>query len=128
MIPKCKEEKNLYSTEEQVVGKWIDGKPLYRKTIYIEETNISANIIFVEPNIENIEKYINIYGNAKVYDNQYFKNGVLSQIPRIVPDSTANYSIGVDAYSPTKINIQLGTAYVRVSNFELIIEYTKTTD
>lgn len=22
-----------YSTEEQVIGKWIDGKPLYRKTI-----------------------------------------------------------------------------------------------
>lgn len=26
-------ENNDYSTEEQVIGKWIDGKPLYRKTI-----------------------------------------------------------------------------------------------
>lgn len=32
MIPKCK-QKNIYSTKEQVVGKWIDGKTLYRKVI-----------------------------------------------------------------------------------------------
>lgn len=24
---------NIYSTEEQIVGRWVDGKPLYQKTI-----------------------------------------------------------------------------------------------
>ena len=26
-------ENNTYSTEEQVIGTWIDGKPIYRKVI-----------------------------------------------------------------------------------------------
>jgi hypothetical protein len=30
---------NNYSMEEQVVGTWIDGKPLYRKTIYLTKPN-----------------------------------------------------------------------------------------
>ena len=42
MIPNCKqtenrlnklENNNVYSEEEQIIGKWIDGKPIYRKVI-----------------------------------------------------------------------------------------------
>ena len=41
--------KDKYSTEEQVIGTWIDGKPLYRKTIKFigditNETSIKHNI------------------------------------------------------------------------------------
>lgn len=32
-----------YSTDEQVVGTWIDGKPLYQKTFEKQATNVSAS-------------------------------------------------------------------------------------
>ena len=44
-----------YSTEEKIIGKWIDGKPIYRKVVYINNLanngdknvpcNIGANVI-----------------------------------------------------------------------------------
>ena len=35
---------NVYSTEEKVIGEWIDGKPLYRKVIELaSELTIDAN-------------------------------------------------------------------------------------
>lgn len=37
------EEKTVYSTEEKEVGTWIDGKPLYQKTIVLENTTISSS-------------------------------------------------------------------------------------
>jgi hypothetical protein len=33
----------VYSTEEKIIGVWIDGKPLYRKTIYLENVELPAN-------------------------------------------------------------------------------------
>ena len=37
------EEKTVYSTEEKVVGTWIDNRPLYQKTIVVENTTISSS-------------------------------------------------------------------------------------
>ena len=44
-----------YSTEEQVVGTWIDGKPLYRKVVIID--NPSNKMTF---SIANIDEAINV--------------------------------------------------------------------
>lgn len=35
--------KNRYSTDEQIVGEWIDGKPIYQKTITGLNVNTTAN-------------------------------------------------------------------------------------
>ena len=37
------EEKTVYSTEEKEVGTWIDNRPLYQKTIVLENTTISSS-------------------------------------------------------------------------------------
>ncbi len=35
-----------YSTDEQVVGKWVDGRPVYRKTVIVERTSyVSSDTI-----------------------------------------------------------------------------------
>lgn len=63
-----------YSTEEQNTGiKWIDGKPIYQKTITIPNTlTDSAYVTWITdtPNIENIVNY-EIYHSGKnfVYIN-----------------------------------------------------------
>ena len=53
-------ENQIYSTDEQVIGKWIDGKPIYRKTMQFSglhsgENNIAhgiadADLIIVDKN------------------------------------------------------------------------------
>lgn len=70
-----------YSTEEQCIGTWIDGKPLYRKCFYIPgqitnnfifDTNISSNsnIIRISGSAEDLDKtrvtlpYVDSYGNV----------------------------------------------------------------
>ena len=29
---------NTYSTDEQIIGRWVDGKPIYQRTLYINQT------------------------------------------------------------------------------------------
>ena len=50
-----------YSTDEQVIGTWTDGKPLYQKTYNINET-IHNQDKTIDVSSLNIKKYINGYG------------------------------------------------------------------
>lgn len=34
----------IYSTEERRIGTWIDGKPIYQKTFYFGDINVSAGV------------------------------------------------------------------------------------
>ena len=66
MIPKCRQiEKKLdYSMEEQVVGKWTDGKALYRKCLKLttpSASNTNTNIYTIT---ENIDTLVNISGTV----------------------------------------------------------------
>jgi hypothetical protein len=61
---------NNYSTEEQVIGTWIDVKPIYR--IVVEFTlnstvNVYKNVII----IPNIKQMINVYGCFTNVDAQF---------------------------------------------------------
>lgn len=96
-----------YSTDEQIVGKWIDGKPLYRKVI---SHTITGNTQEHEPhNISNIERAISIEYSLK---NQY----------------------GVFQTSDKTININMDTSQISIDSdwatglIYIIVEYTKTTD
>lgn len=48
-----------YSTTEQVVGTWIDGKPLYEKVIVKNNIEIQADVTIAH-NISNIELVIDL--------------------------------------------------------------------
>ncbi|WP_186424146.1 hypothetical protein [Lacrimispora celerecrescens] len=55
---------NVYSTEETLCGKWIDGKPIYRKVIPGTLANESGNgIVFTNVSDLKIDKVVNLYGN-----------------------------------------------------------------
>ena len=114
---------NLYSTDEKMIGQWIDGKPLYQKTVV---GNSSTNIILadsVSPNIEQIidmkyrvgwlysSEHMYYYGNSYKNDNNIF---------RLAVSTDTNWK-------PISINPMSGSYF---ANKELIvtIQYTKTTD
>ena len=63
-----------YSLEEQVVGTWIDGKPLYQKTInlgtnYAIRSNTSINVDISNENIANIISSSIIISSSNSFDS-----------------------------------------------------------
>lgn len=57
------EEMIKYSTEEQVIGEWIDGRPLYSRT-FIGGALPDTGTLDVPYDIENLDKFIDIRGIA----------------------------------------------------------------
>ena len=110
-----------YSTEEQVVGKWINGKTLYRKTLF---TSLNSSTSGELGSINDVD-YINVVNGCTIFingSNTYY-----------VPISTYETSTNFSKFfiqkntSTNKANIKwagnstTGTIYATV-------EYTKTTD
>lgn len=103
-----------YSTEEQVIGKWINGKPLYRKVIDCGSLPNNGTKTVMH-NISNLEEVTDIKGTAlsTLYGTRIPFNfvGYNQQI------QVSTYAIQID----NKADASSFYAYVT-------LEYTKTTD
>lgn len=62
--------KGTYSTTEQKIGIWLDGKPIYKKTIVVNSLTGSA-AFYTDTSIDNI---VNIYGLATYSNNDKNKH------------------------------------------------------
>lgn len=105
-----------YSTSEQVIGTWENGKPLYQQTVIFDTGNVASNIDF------NISSYMPV--NSVVRHSSF----------------TLDFSFNGDTYH----GANWGGAYVEINgvsylsfnigsavynkHVELTIKYTKTTD
>ena len=110
-----------YSLEEQVIGKWIDGKNIYRKTIKIDVNN-NTNYTFDAKSIlsTNIGSIINTYGYSVADGGTTY-----ASFPCYYTEK-AHLSSFMDI--PTgKIHIYSGEQYKTATHY-LTFEYTKTTD
>ena len=116
-----------YSTEEQVIGKWIDGKPLYRKTITFTST-ISANTTTsIAHNITNA-KNIFIDFSASFMEANIGENNYLSYNFPIIGYG-GNITDKVYCYvNPTDINFYASGAWAENWIKHITLKYTKTTD
>ena len=110
-----------YSEEEKVIGRWIDGRPIYRKVI-VRET-----LIGIAPhNITAMDNLINY--SLKWYDTT---DKVWYDRFRLYDDS---YGIAMEMYVSTDFIYIYTSRYneinwnARTSNIYVILEYTKTTD
>lgn len=106
------DEKHIYSTSETVVGKWND-KTLYRKVITgnLGQTSIQhgiSNAVFKLP-----------YGSYKSGENVF-------PIPNTRVAFPA-YTIGCYV-TPTEVVFDKGNGLGQSNTFEIVLEYTKTTD
>lgn len=109
--------KNNYSTEERVIGEWIDGKPIYRKVIEGITDESGGMQLGIITNIDNL---INIYGYIQSATGHQF---------------SPNSSMGIDGSNDIRIikipagniQIQFGSYFYNCS-YEFSLEYTKTTD
>ena len=103
------DNKNNYSTEEKIVGTWIDGKPIYRKVINIAPKNLYNWIFIPETDNLSIKKIIKATGMGT---DGSFTDCVVSLYARRYP----NGNFAFLAY-----NWSILTTII-------ILEYTKTTD
>jgi hypothetical protein len=104
--------REVYSTSEQRIGTWIDGKPLYRKTIKYTTPNTSEYVVVADVGQCNVKHF---YGQCD------FGQGNIYPIP---------YGEGAYFNVVKYLNewIFASTNGFEDKKCELTIEYTKTTD
>lgn len=108
LVKKALTKQTKYSTDETVVGTWIDGKPIYRKVVTGLSFSLKADSVFTV-NIPAIES-----AGAPL------KMTILGS-SYIVPAVTYNVALSSGKVSGwTDINANGMTT--------IIVEYTKTTD
>lgn len=111
---------STYSTTEHIVGKWINGKPIYRKIINLGNLSSSAEIISYAHGITNIDTFTKIEGMVNNGQEWFPFNSVFRGA------TTFDYDLGLLA---NKVNIVYSTKTNR-SAYQgwVLLEYTKTTD
>lgn len=98
---------SMYSEEERIVGCWIDGKPLYEKTI---KFLVNGNTVYSH-NIQNVD-YI------------FIKNFVLTESSRMFYTQNS-----IDAYVTTnQVALNVNSWNVSDEYAYTVLQYTKTTD
>lgn len=115
---------NVYSTEETVIGAWIDGKPLYRKvfTAIVPSFNETAPVGF----LSYPETFEVVHYRAKLTRNDGYSTetnwlSTLSGYWYQVYDHRPTHSILVNGGS-------IASSLYSGTNATIELEYTKTTD
>lgn len=94
--PGTAEIENIYSLEEMVVGRWIDGKPLYRKTMQFKTPSVTNTATAVAYNLD--------------WDFLLVVNGFLYRT------STSRYTVAVTNFSYEFSGTGPGTLFMSLSD------------
>ena len=111
-----------YSTDEQVIGKWIDGKPLYRK-VYTG-TKVSGHNKTFTLSERNID-YVNFYGF--ITGNQGTTEGAYQFPINYYENSNAFIRANIHRKYMNLIIVSAESPYFN-GDYIIVVEYTKTTD
>ena len=119
---------NTYSTTETKIGKWIDGKPIYRKVIKVTSIDSSSNNYDVTISISNLNEIVNIGGTIKMTGTNTYK-----PVTTIFTDNSnaisSIFSFSVYAITNSYISLSYGNWWKTIfDKAYIILEYTKTTD
>lgn len=112
-----KKSEEVYSTEEQRIGTWIDGKPLYR---IIKECDVSAKE--TQSNDISSIPYDTIFINLGKSFNRWVDNSSASIVWNTSDNDKGNVWINYEK----KLNILNSSNAAR--HYWITLEYTKTTD
>lgn len=114
-----------YSADEQVIGTWIDGKPIYQKTIQVSNKTCNSTGFGIDTGLTNVKKIID--EKITVFINQYSEEYLVpyyraSTSEEIIPISYLG-SNGVPYLQVKSRGTDYGTCSADVT-----LLYTKTTD
>jgi microcystin-dependent protein len=109
------DERNKYSETEKVIGEWIDGKPLYQKTIGFTIGNTTTQN--VAHNISNLD-FGQIIWNFIINDADNTTYSFLD----------SNWFNSIDVGKTDISFVKTGALHFNTSAAYVTIQYTKTTD
>ena len=123
---------DIYSTEERVVGRWIDGKPLYRKCYRMTTPNKAGEIHWIGScGIPDIDVMTNLIGMIKSASEGGYAYIPANQYLMWSLDSSNKYeptnlcTLWVDKDRVGMLCMYYGHCNCSVY---ITLEYTKTTD
>lgn len=113
-----------YSTTEQKVGKWIDGKDLYEKTTNLGEIPANASTdLLVGIGVNVVETMVSYNITAVV------PSGVCMNLPTPMPSNSLKYASYIDGYNKATDKITIITGESRTfSNAYVTLRYTKASN
>lgn len=122
-LPGVKPRVMKYSTDEQIVGEWIDGKPLYQKTVNFGALP-NATSKSVAHGISNLDYVVDIRTIAKGTDGTFI-NLPYPPVAASITSSTPRATVIVNA-----TNISINPAAYNFSSYSAYVTllYTKLTD
>lgn len=112
-------QNHIYSTSEQRIGTWIDGKPLYEKTVNFGALP-NATVKQVAHNIADVDRIWIAGGyarNGSNFHNQLNLSGTAS--------ISSQWYMGVNL---TVIQCETGSNRTGYTECYVVLHYTKTTD
>ena len=116
-----------YSTTEKIIGKWIDGKPLYRKTITFTTMIKQNEITSIAHNIENAKNIFIDFGASFMEANIGESDYLSYNFPIIGYGNSTNDKVFCYV-NPTDINFYANGNWAENWTKHITLKYTKTTD
>lgn len=121
-----------YSTEEQVIGTWIDGKPLYEKTVQLTLTP-GSNTTAIAHGISGISRVVDyngiLFGSLYGLDKTCkMSQSVFNSATSTGMTANTTYCANIQYVDATNVMYSLGSAYPANIQMNLTVQYTKTTD
>lgn len=119
------EEVFNYSTSPTVVGTWIDGSTIYRKTFVVENYTLpTKKWLYIRDEVAalNIRQYVDAKGVALCYSEVADDTPTWQPVPRVCPDANEDYNIGFGDFSSERIGVLFGQKYTSVSVW-LTVDY-----
>ena len=108
-----------YSTDEHIIGTWIDGKPLYQKTL-TGSGNFTIDVASL-----NIDTFCGVDAGGTFYIRE--NTGEILTLNYANPDYVSMCSAVL--LNADKANVRvISSSNLPLSNFAVTIRYTKTTD
>lgn len=118
---------DVYSTEETVVGTWIDGKPLYRKVFITTTPTVSTGGKAVSRSMDcsalNVDEPCTLYAGFVHSDDSSY-----TSLPVFTTGSNARTLKAYYSTATHKISVTHDSPSWSEYPITIIFEYTKTTD
>lgn len=119
-LPSVDARYHKYSTEEQVVGEWINGKPIYEKTIEITNPTNGAILVSNAETLVNSSLLFNRRQSSTYLQSQGY---YYSTTDYVTPYTVLNTNANTIEYYVS----QSGGTGSTINWIRAIIQYTKTT-
>jgi len=118
---------DVYSTTEQVVGTWIDGKPLYRRIMTGTIPSTSANGTYANITSDIADNIDFAYIELQIAERT---DNIVVNFPRVYASfsSQAYAQSNCSITSAKKLQVSNTTTELNAGTYYVWVNYTKTTD